>query len=134
MNDNNKNYDYTAYNTNLLEKAKALRKDMTPQEKELWYKFLKNYPIKIYKQRPIGYFIADFYCSKAKLVIEIDGSHHYTVDGKEYDDFRSEVINNLGIDVIRFANNDIDNNFEGVCYEIDRTICERLGTEMKIFK
>ena len=129
-----KNYNYTAYNKNLLDKAKVLRKEMTPQEKELWYKFLKGYPVKIYKQRPIGCFIADFYCSKAKLVIEIDGSQHYTDDGKEYDDFRSEAINNLGVDVIRFANSDIDTNLEGVCYEIDKAICERLGTEMKIFK
>ena len=134
MNEFDKNYDYTAYNANLLNKAKILRKEMTPQENELWYKFLKKYPVKIYKQRPIGYYIADFYCSKAKLVIEIDGSQHYTTEGKEYDAFRSEVINNLGIDVIRFDNYEIDNNFDSVCYEIDRIISNKLGTEMQIFK
>ena len=134
MNEFDKNYDYTAYNKKLLDKAKFLRKEMTPQEKQLWYQFLKTYPLKIYKQRPIGYFIADFYCSKAKLVIELDGSQHYTVDGKEYDEFRSEAINTLGIDVIRFSNTDIDENFEGVCFEIDRIISERTGSEMKVFK
>ena len=129
-----KDYAYTSYNNKLLDKARYLRREMTPHEKHLWYDFLKTYPIKIYKQRPIGYFIADFYCSKAKLVIEVDGSQHYTDDGKEYDDFRSEVINVLGVDVIRFANSDIDDNFDGVCYEIDRVISEKLGEEMKIFR
>jgi very-short-patch-repair endonuclease len=134
MNNFEKNYDYTAYNKKLLDKARFLRKEMTPQEKQLWYQFLKTYPIKIYKQRPIGYFIADFYCSKAKLVIELDGSQHYTEDGKEYDEFRSNAISTLGVDIIRFSNIDIDENFEGVCFEIDKSICQRLGTEMKVFK
>lgn len=129
-----KNYDYTGYNRNLVEPARKLRKEMTPHERKLWYTFLRNYPVKVVRQRPIGYFIADFYCSKAGLVIEVDGSQHYTPDGKEYDDFRSEVINILDVDVIRFSNSDIDNNFEGVCYEIDRIISEKLGEEMKVFK
>ena len=67
----------------LLENAKSLRKVMTKQEKHLWYDFLRSYPIKIYRQRIIDGFIVDFYCHKAKLVIEIDGSQHYNPDGKE---------------------------------------------------
>lgn len=123
---NEKDYKYTAYNHNLLDTARTLRKTMTPQEKHLWYDFLKSYPIKIFKQRPIGTYIADFYCSKAKLVIEIDGSQHYTEDGLKYDDNRTEVINQFGVDVIRFSNYDVNTNFEGVCKKIDETIKRRI--------
>ncbi len=130
---NDKNYDFTGYNNNLKESARKLRKEMTPQERRLWYVFLKNYPTKFVRQRPIYKFIADFYCSKAKLVIEIDGSQHYTVEGIEYDRLRSEIINVLGIEVIRFSNYDIDNNFEGVCFEIDKIVSKRIGEEMKVF-
>nr|MBE6545132.1 endonuclease domain-containing protein [Oscillospiraceae bacterium] len=111
----------------LLENAKSLRRNMTRQEKHLWYDFLKGYPIKIYKQRIIDNFIADFYCHKAKLIIEIDGSQHYTPEGKEYDNFRTEILNQHGLFVLRFTNGDIDNHFEGVCYFIDKTIKQRMN-------
>ena len=75
-----------------LEKAKALRRDMTPHERKLWYLFLRHYPVKIYKQRIIGPFIADFYCASAKLVIEIDGSQHYDDDGAAYDAERTAYL------------------------------------------
>ena len=65
---------------------------MTPQENHLWYDYLQHYPLKIYKQRIIDNFIADFYCHKARLVIELDGSQHYTPDGKNYDGLRTDVI------------------------------------------
>ncbi len=107
---------------------------MTPQEKHLWYDFLKNYPIQFYRQRPIYRFIADFYCSKAKLVIEIDGSQHFSEEGLEYDALRSEIINKFGVEVIRFSNYDIDNNFESVCRTIDKTVSERTSEDLKIFK
>ncbi len=99
---------------------------MTKQEKHLWYDYLKFYPVRFHCQRPIGNYIADFYCSKAKLVIELDGGQHYTQEGMEYDNFRSEAINTLGVEVIRFSNYDIDTNFEGVCCEIDRIIKKRI--------
>lgn len=111
----------------LLENAKSLRRNMTPQEKRLWYDFLRHYPIKVYKQRIIDSFIVDFYCHKAKLVIELDGSQHYTPDGKEYDKYRSNVLNDYGLYVLRFTNGDIDNNFEGVCYVIEKTIADRIA-------
>ena len=113
-------------NTELLENARSLRKTMTKQEKHLWYDFLSNYPIKIYRQKIIDGFIADFYCHKARLVIEIDGSQHYTPDGKEYDKFRSEILAQRGLYVVRFTNMDVDKNFEGVCFMIDKIIKERL--------
>ena len=133
MNDD-KDYGFTGYNKNLKKASQNLRKAMTPQEKHLWYDFLKNYPVQFYRQRPIYRFIADFYCAKAKLVIELDGSQHYSEDGIEYDNMRSEIINKFGVEVIRFSNNDIDNNFESVCMIIDKTVSERTGEELKIFK
>ena len=113
-------------NNELLENAKSLRKTMTKQEKHLWYDFLCKYPIKIYRQRIIDGFIVDFYCHKARLAIEIDGSQHYTPDGKDYDKFRSEILGQQGLQVIRFTNMDVDKNFDGVCYMIDKAITERL--------
>ena len=113
-------------NNNLLEIARLLRKNMTEQENHLWYDFLQHYPIKIYKQRIIDDFVADFYCHQARLVIELDGSQHYTPEGKKYDAFRTEIMERYGIEVIRFLNRDIDNNFEGVCYVIDKTIKKRI--------
>ena len=111
---------------NILANAKQLRRDMTRHEKRLWYDFLRYYPIKIYKQRIIDNFIADFYCHKAKLVIEIDGSHHYTPEGKAYDENRTEILERYGLYVLRFSNLDIDERFQGVCYVIDKTIKERI--------
>lgn len=64
-------------NNHLLSRARELRREMTPQERKLWYLFLRKYPVKFYKQRIIASFIADFYCPKARLVIELDGSQHY---------------------------------------------------------
>ena len=113
-------------NTKLLQNAKSLRKNMTKQEKHLWYDFLCKYPVKIYRQRIIDGFIVDFYCHKAGLVIEIDGSQHYTPDGKEYDRVRSEILSRHGLEVIRFTNFDVDKYFDGVCYMIDKVIMERV--------
>ena len=110
----------------LLDNARSLRQNMTPQEKHLWYDFLRHYPIKIYKQRIISHYIVDFYCHSAKLVIELDGSQHYNPEAREYDRQRSEELAELGIEVIRFTNFEVDKTFEGVCYVIDKTIRERM--------
>ena len=108
-----------------LEKAKALRRDMTPHERKLWYLFLRRYPVKIYKQRIIGPFIADFYCASAKLVIEIDGSQHYDDDGAAYDAERTAYLESYGLRVIRYSNREIDREFPVVCQQIDSIIRER---------
>ena len=113
-------------NNELLNIAKILRRNMTRQEKHLWYDFLQHYPIKIYKQRIIDNFIADFYCHQARLVIEIDGSQHYTVEGRAYDEERTKIFEKYGLYVLRFSNLDIDDRFEGVCYTIDNAIKERV--------
>ena len=112
-------------NKALLENAKNLRKNMTRQERHLWYDFLRDYPIKIYKQKIIGNYIADFYCHSALLVIELDGSQHYMAEGADKDRKRTEVLEEIGIEVIRFSNREIDENFNGVCEKIDLVIKER---------
>jgi very-short-patch-repair endonuclease len=103
------------YNRQLTPAAKQLRKNMTPQEKHLWHNFLRNHSVKFYRQRVIQSFIVDFYCSAAKLVIELDGSQHHTGEGLVSDQERSAVLNGLGLRVIRFSNDDVDKNFTGVC-------------------
>ena len=98
---------------------------MTPHERKLWYLFLQHYPVKIYKQRIIGPFIADFYCASAKLVIEIDGSQHYDDDGVAYDLERTAYLESYGLRVIRYSNREIDREFPVVCQQIDSIIRER---------
>ncbi len=113
-------------NNKLLETARKLRREMTPQEKHLWYDFLQHYPIKIYKQKIIDHFIADFYCHQAKLVIEIDGARHYTMHGKSHDEARTKILKQYDLYVLRFSNHEIDSEFENVCQLIDNIIQERL--------
>lgn len=84
-------------NENLQEKAKDLRKNMTPEEKHLWYDFLSEYPVRFRRQEILGEYIVDFYCREAKLIIEIDGAQHYIPTSAEYDKTRTEYFNNCGI-------------------------------------
>ena len=113
-------------NKKLLHIARILRRNMTRQEKHLWYDFLRHHPMKIYKQRIINNFVADFYCHQARLIIEIDGSQHYTEKGRALDEARTEVLEEYGLYVLRFSNIDIDDNFEGVCHMINKAIEERI--------
>ena len=106
-----------------------LRSNMTRQEKHLWYDYLKNYPINVYKQRIIGDYIADFYCHQARLVIELDGSQHYKEDARVYDAQRTSFFEDNGIMVLRFSNRNVDESFISVCNLIDKTIKERLKSE-----
>ena len=99
--------------------AKTLRKNMTPWERKLWYMFLKNYPIRFQRQKAIDNYIADFYCAKARLVIELDGGGHYTDEKIVQDEKRTANFEKYGLKVIRILNSDVDKNFEGVCDFID---------------
>ena len=105
--------------TSLTERARELRKNATRHEKHLWYDFLSTYPVKFRRQHIIYRFIADFYCPAAKLVIELDGSQHFTDDAQEYDAARTEIMETLGVRVLRFTNDDIDRRFAAVCDAID---------------
>ncbi len=113
------------YNKKLIPYAKELRHNMTKQEKHLWYDFLCNYPIRFQRQKTIDNYIADFYCSKAKLIIELDGSQHYTEEGEEHDQIRTDILERYGLEVIRFSNADVDKNFVGVCEAIDEKVKQR---------
>ena len=99
------------YNGNLISKAKELRKNSTPQENHLWYDFLRTYTLKFQRQKVIGNYIVDFYCDKAKIVIEIDGSQHYEDLSKEYDAERTRALEQSGLKVLRFSNYDINVSF-----------------------
>ena len=118
---------YTGYNAELKDRSRQLRKHMTRQERHLWYDFLRDYPVNFYRQRSIDRFIADFYCSRAHLVIEIDGGQHYTPEGQEQDAERSAVLQRYSLTVIRVSNTDVDQNFSGVCQFLDCKIKEELS-------
>ena len=107
------------YNKANIPLAKNLRKNATLQENRLWYEFLSKYPVRFQRQKAIDNFIADFYCHKAKLVIEIDGSQHFTRKGKALDDFRTEILKGYDLKIIRFTNLQINTNFRGVCEYIN---------------
>ena len=99
---------------------------MTKEEKHLWYDFLCTYPVRFFRQKVLGKYIADFYCAKAKLVIELDGSGHYTDEGKKYDEERTTFLEEYGVTVVRIPNEEIQKNFQEVCEYIDHLISQRL--------
>ena len=115
------------YNRKLISNAKNLRKNMTKQERHLWYDYLSKYPVRFQRQKVIDNYITDFYCASAKLVIEIDGSQHYYPDEMEYDKQRTTVLEKYKLTVMRISNYELDNNFEGVCRAINLKIKELMG-------
>ncbi len=117
-----KNARSLPYNPKLLDRARALRLNMTQAERKLWYEFLKGSPVKFLRQRPIDHFIADFYCHEASLIIEVDGGGHFSEEGIMYDHERSAVLSSYGLKVLRFTNIEVMQNFEGVCQEITKQL------------
>ena len=109
-------------NEKLTPNAKTLRKNMTKEERRLWYDFLKGLSVTVNRQKVIGDYIVDFYCASAKLAIELDGSQHYEQRGREQDKIRDEFLTSLGIKVLRYSNLDITRNFAGVCTDILQNI------------
>ncbi|AFZ31919.1 hypothetical protein Glo7428_3444 [Gloeocapsa sp. PCC 7428] len=107
------------YNPDLVPRAKELRKNMTPAEKLLWNNYLRYFKFRVLRQRPIDNFIVDFYCAQLKLVIEVDGVGHFTEEGKEYDLARTKILESYGLTVIRFTNNEVLQNFTGVCQQLE---------------
>lgn len=110
------------YNKSNIPLAKTLRKNMTPWERRLWYEFLRSYPIRFQRQKAIGQYIADFYCAKAQLVIELDGGGHYTNTQQAADARRTADLSQMNLSVLRICNLDIDRNFQGVCELIDQAV------------
>ena len=115
------------HNKEIVPTAKMLRKNMTKEERHLWYDFLRTYPVRFSRQKVLGKYIVDFYSADAKLVIELDGSGHFTEESKKYDEERTIFLEGYGLRVIRFTNIDVTRNFYGVCEYIDRIVKEYLA-------
>lgn len=107
-------------------RAQKLRREMTRQERHLWYDYLSTCPVRFRRQKPFGYYIVDFYCAEKHLVVEVDGSQHYEPEEKEKDAARTAYLNSLGLQVLRFSNHDVDVYFESVCETIDRIVRDGL--------
>ena len=110
------------HNPKLTTNARALRKNMTKEERHLWYDFLRDYPVRFLRQKVIDCYIADFYCNKARLVIELDGSQHYEPNAMIKDTIRTGKIEERNLMVIRIPNHAINENFRGVCEYIDNFV------------
>ena len=115
-----------SYNKSNIPLAKALRKNMTPWERKLWFEFLRNYPVRFQRQKTIDNYIADFYCAKARLVIELDGGGHYSTEQLEKDKTRTRRLEAMNLTVLRICNTDIDRNFTGVCEYIEQAVLKSL--------
>ena len=100
---------------------------MTKEERHLWYDFLRSYPIKFLRQKVLGKYIVDFYCAEAKLIVELDGSQHYETREVEYDTERTVYLEQYGIQVLRIPNNEVNQNFSGVCEYIDLAVRQSLS-------
>ena len=119
------------HNKNMVPVAKALRKNMTREERHLWYDFLKTYPVKFSRQKVLGKYVADFYSAEAKLIIELDGSQHYRGQDKQKDAERTEYLEQFGLKVIRIPNNWINQRFREVCEHIDHIVKQSLSHEQR---
>ena len=115
------------HNAQLTSNAKQLRKNMTKEERHLWYDFLRDYPVRFLRQKVIDNYIVDFYCHEARLIIELDGSQHYEDREIKKDAVRTEMLEKRDLTVIRIPNNEIFRNFRGVCEYIDLTVRERVS-------
>ena len=117
---------YLPTNKKLKNLSQILRRNQTKEEKKLWFDFVKDYEVQFNRQKIIGNYIVDFYCKKANLIIELDGSQHYQKQGEENDIKRTKYFEKLGIQVIRFSNYEINTNFNGICETIDDEVSKRL--------
>ena len=115
------------HNKQLVPFAKQLRKEMTKEERHLWYDFLRTYPVRFSRQKVVGKYIADFYSAEAKLVIELDGSQHYEDDNLEKDAERTAFLEGYGLTIIRIPNNEVSRNFRDVCEYIDVAVRQSLS-------
>ncbi|GJD20744.1 hypothetical protein RIVM261_057000 [Rivularia sp. IAM M-261] len=113
---------YLPYNPELKQTARELRQNQTPAEKKLWNNYFKTFKYRVVRQRPIDYFIVDFYCAALKLVIEVDGESHFTNDSIAYDLERTQILEGYGLKVIRFTNDEVMKIFEGVCARIEELV------------
>lgn len=109
---------FTRYQFRLKQVARSLRREATPAERKLWHEYLKHIPEKFTRQKPLGRYVADFYCAARRLVIEIDGDSHFHAGSAAHDAQRSADLAQQGIRVVRFTNAEVTDQFEGVCLAI----------------
>lgn len=115
-------------NRKLTKLSQNLRKNQTKEENLLWYNFLRRYPHQFRRQYKIGNYIVDFYCHKARLIVELDGSQHYDTVQKKRDDLRTNYLEANDLKVLRFSNLDVTRQFRGVCEAIDLAVRERIAS------
>ena len=115
------------HNPKIVPAAKMLRKNMTKEERHLWYDYLRAHPVRFSRQKVLGKYIADFHSAQAKLVIELDGGGHYTQEAKQHDEERTAFLEAYGLTVIRVPNNEVNSNFRGVCDYIDLMVEQSLS-------
>ena len=108
----------STYNKKLAENAKTLRRNMTKEERHLWYDFLRKLPIMVHRQKTIGNYIVDFFVAEAKMVIELDGSQHFEPKGMQEDLVRDTYLKSLGLSILRYSNADINLRLGSVCEDI----------------
>ncbi len=117
------------HNPKLTNYAKSLRKNMTKEEKKLWYQCLRNFPVRFLRQKAIDNYIVDFYCHKARLIVELDGSQHYKRVGLIKDQIRTERLESRNLTVIRIPNNLVNSRFKDVCFYIEETVKRLMNEE-----
>ena len=115
------------HNEKLIPYAKELRKNMTKEERRLWYDFLREYPVRFSRQKVLGRYIVDFYSAEARIIIELDGSQHYEEVEQQRDEERTVFLESYGLRVIRIPNNEVSGNFRGVCEHIDAAVRQSLS-------
>ena len=121
------------HNKQLVPFAKQLRKEMTKEERHLWYDFLRSYPVRFSRQKVLGKYIVDFYSAEAKIVIELDGSQHYEEQNIKQDAERTSFLEGYGLTVIRIPNNEVNTNFRSVCEYIDAAVRQSLSQKSEDF-
>ena len=119
-------YHETSSDRRLKQYARTMRRHMTPEERQLWFQFLQSYPVRFLRQKILAGYIVDFYCARARLIVEIDGGQHYAPGTRQYDSIRTRELSRYGFKVLRFTNRDIWRNFDGVMYVIDKEVKLRM--------
>ncbi len=115
------------YNKNIVPLARELRRNMTKEERHLWYDFLRTYPVRFLRQKVLGKYIADFYSAKAKIVIELDGAQHRTEENELYDAERTAFLEGYGLTIIRISNDALNEDFHRICIYIDSCVKQSLS-------
>ena len=118
------------YDMKVRRYSQDLRRNMTREERHLWYDFLKRYPVQFKRQFPIGKYIVDFYCYQGKLIIELDGSQHCEASAIVYDRQRTAYLEEQGFCVLRYSNLDVMNHFREVCESIDSCVQHRISQNL----